>query len=228
MSENHFVYQQFEALLTEHKARLFEQIVQERTRYITVVLEDLFQEHNASAVIRTCECFGVQDLYAIEDRYKYTLQRKAARGAGQWVDLHRYTERGRATEDCLRALKYRGYKIVATSPHAHAYTPQSLPLNEPVALCFGTERLGLSEGLLEQADYHVKIPMYGFTESFNLSVSVALLLQVLKERINASTLPWQLTSDEQTHLKIEWCKRMLNGGEMLEKQFRNVFLEKEF
>jgi tRNA C32,U32 (ribose-2'-O)-methylase TrmJ len=90
-------------------------------------------------------------------------------------------------------------------------------------------RLGhLSEGLLEQADYHVKIPMYGFTESFNLSVSVALLLQVLKERINASTLPWQLTSDEQTHLKIEWCKRMLNGGEMLEKQFRNVFLEKEF
>ncbi|NBU91765.1 MAG: TrmH family RNA methyltransferase, partial [Flavobacteriia bacterium] len=70
MNENHFVYQQFEALLTKHKARLFEQIVHERTRYITVVLEDLFQEHNASAVIRTCECFGVQDLYAIEDRYK--------------------------------------------------------------------------------------------------------------------------------------------------------------
>ena len=228
MGENEYVYHCFEAILTPHKVELFNRVAQERTRYIAVVLEDLFQEHNASAVLRTCECFGIQDVYAIEDRYKYALQRKTARGAGQWVDLHRYTERGRATEDCLRALKYRGYKIVATSPHAHAYTPQSLPLNEPVALCFGTERLGLSEGLLEQADYHVKIPMYGFTESFNLSVSVALLLQVLKERINASTLPWQLTSDEQTHLKIEWCKRMLNGGEMLEKQFRNVFLEKEF
>ena len=228
MTENEYVYHCFEGLLTPHKVELFDRVAQERTRHVVVVLEDLFQEHNASAVLRTCECFGIQDVYAIEDKYKYALQRKAARGAGQWIDLHRFTERGNATLDCIHHLHQKGYAIVATSPHAEAHTPETLPMDEPLALCFGTERLGLSSSLLERADYHIKIPMYGFTESFNLSVSVALLLQTLKARLLLEKVDWKLSESEQTQLKIEWCKRMLNGGEMLEKQFRNVFFEKEF
>lgn len=228
MDMNEYLYGCFQSLLTPHKAQLFERVASERTRYVTVVLEDLFQEHNASAVIRTCECFGIKDLYAIEDKNKYTLQRKVARGAGQWIDLHRFTERGKASEQALQHLKSRGYKIVATSPHSDAHTPETLPLEGPIALCFGTERLGLSTLMLEQADYHVKIPMYGFTESFNLSVSVALLLQNLKSRLNNSAMDWRLSHEDQLALKIEWSKRMLNGGEMLEKQFRKAYFEKEF
>ena len=228
MDMNEYLYGCFQSLLTPHKAQLFERVASERTRYLTVVLEDLFQEHNASAVIRTCECFGIQDLYAIEDKNKYTLQRKVARGAGQWIDLHRFTERGKASEQAITHLKSSGYKIVATSPHAQAFTPENLPITEPIALCFGTERLGLSSLVLEQADYHVKIPMYGFTESFNLSVSVALLLQGLKARLNNSEEDWRLSREEQLALKIAWSKRMLNGGEMLEKQFMGAYFEKEF
>lgn len=228
MNTIEYVYQCFQTLLTPEKANLFERIAEQRTHYLTVVLEDLFQEHNASAVIRTCECFGIQHLYAIEDKNKYTLQRKVARGAGQWIDLHRFTERGKATIDCISALKLKGYKIVATSPRADAYIPNNLPITDPIALCFGTERLGLSAYLLDNADYHVKIPMYGFTESFNLSVSVALVLQDIKARLNQSELPWRLTKEEQIKLKIEWSKRMLNGGEMLEKQFSKAYFEKEF
>lgn len=228
MDMNEYLYGCFQSLLTPHKAQLFERVASERTRYLTVVLEDLFQEHNASAVIRTCECFGIQDLYAIEDKNKYTLQRKVARGAGQWIDLHRFTERGKASEQAITYLKSSGYKIVATSPHALAFTPENLPITEPIALCFGTERLGLSSLVLEQADYHVKIPMYGFTESFNLSVSVALLLQGLKARLNNSDEDWRLSREEQLALKIAWSKRMLNGGEMLEKQFMGAYFEKEF
>jgi tRNA (guanosine-2'-O-)-methyltransferase len=228
MDMNEYLYGCFQSLLTPHKAQLFERVASERTRYVTVVLEDLFQEHNASAVIRTCECFGIQDLYAIEDKNKYTLQRKVARGAGQWIDLHRFTERGKASEQALHHLKSRGYTIVATSPHSDAHAPESLPLEGPIALCFGTERLGLSTIMLEQADYHVKIPMYGFTESFNLSVSVALLLQNLKSRLNNSDTDWRLSHEDQLALKIEWSKRMLNGGEMLEKQFSKAYFEKEF
>jgi len=228
MDMNEYLYGCFQSLLTPHKAQLFERVASERTRYLTVVLEDLFQEHNASAVIRTCECFGIQDLYAIEDKNKYTLQRKVARGAGQWIDLHRFTERGKASEQAINHLNSSGYKIVATSPHALAFTPENLPITEPIALCFGTERLGLSSLVLEQADYHVKIPMYGFTESFNLSVSVALLLQGLKARLNNSDEDWRLSREEQLALKIAWSKRMLNGGEMLEKQFMGAYFEKEF
>ena len=228
MDLNEYLYGCFQSLLTPHKAQLFERVASERTRYVTVVLEDLFQEHNASAVIRTCECFGIQDLYAIEDKNKYTLQRKVARGAGQWIDLHRFTEREKATQQAINHLKSKGYKIVATSPHAQAFTPETLPIADPIALCFGTERLGLSTIILEQADYHVKIPMYGFTESFTLSVSVALLLQGLKSRLNAAPVDWSLSHEDQLALKIEWSKRMLNGGEMLEKQFSKAYFEKEF
>lgn len=225
---NDYIYHCFQTLLTPHKAQLFDLVAAQRTRYISIVLEDLFQEHNASAVIRTSECFGIQDLYAIEDKNKYTLQRKVARGAGQWIDLHRFTERGKASQDAILHLKQAGYKIVATSPHSDAFTPDSLPIEDPIAFCFGTERMGLSRFILENADYHVKIPMYGFTESFNLSVSVALLLQALKTRLIDSKIEWRLNHEEQIALKIAWSKRMLNGGEFLEKQFINAYFEKEF
>ncbi|NBN98032.1 MAG: TrmH family RNA methyltransferase [Flavobacteriia bacterium] len=204
---NDFIYHCFQSLLTPHKAQLFDLVATQRTRHISIVLEDLFQE---------------------EDKNKYTLQRKVARGAGQWIDLHRFTERGKASQDAILHLKQAGYKIVATSPHSDAYTPDTLPISEPIALCFGTERLGLSPYILDSADYHVKIPMYGFTESFNLSVSVALVLQTLKKRLNDSEIHWSLSREEQIALKIAWSKRMLNGGELLEKQFKNAYFEKEF
>jgi tRNA (guanosine-2'-O-)-methyltransferase len=226
--ENTFVLEQFYDIITPNKIEMFDRIASERTRYLTLALEDVFQEHNASAVIRTCDCFGIQDLHAIEKKHKYVLQRKIALGAGRWIDLFRYLDRGESTQDCIDSLKSKGYALVATSPHLDAYTHHNLPLDKPVALFFGTEHHGLSETVMENADYHMKIPMYGFTESFNLSVSVALVVQTLRQRLTLSDIQWKLSESEQVQLKIDWCAEILNGGKSLENSYRKAFLEKEF
>jgi tRNA (guanosine-2'-O-)-methyltransferase len=226
--ENTYVLQRFQEILTPNKVALFNRIAAQRTRHLSVVLEDIFQEHNASAVIRSCDCFGIQDLYAIEDKNKYVLQRNIAKGSGRWIDLHRFANKDTASMDCLNHLREKGYKLVATSPHVNAYTPETLPIDNPVALIFGTERRGITESIIANADYHLTIPMCGFTESFNLSVSVAVILQTLRNRLEKETFPWKLSMEEQRALQIIWSTRILNGGEALEKQFRTAHLEKEF
>jgi tRNA (guanosine-2'-O-)-methyltransferase len=226
--ENTYVLEKFREILTPHKVELFKRIAEDRTRHISIALEDLFHEHNASAVIRSCDCFGIQDLYTIEDKNKYVLQRNIALGSGRWIDLHRFTNKETASSDCVDHLRAQGYKIVATSPHAHAYTAETLPLEAPVALFFGTERRGLSDEILSIADYHLAIPMYGFTESLNLSVSVAIVLQGLRNRLHQGSIDWKLSQEAQDALQIVWSTRILNGGEALEKQFRTTYFEKEF
>jgi len=226
--ENAYVLEKFREILTPHKVELFKRIAEDRTRHISIALEDLFHEHNASAVIRSCDCFGIQDLYTIEDKNKYVLQRNIALGSGRWIDLHRFTNKETASSDCVDHLRAQGYKIVATSPHAHAYTAETLPLEAPVALFFGTERRGLSDEILSIADYHLAIPMYGFTESLNLSVSVAIVLQGLRNRLHQGSIDWKLSQEAQDALQIVWSTRILNGGEALEKQFRTTYFEKEF
>lgn len=225
--DKEYIYHRFQEILTPNKVKLFEQIASERTRYLSVVLEDIFQEHNASAIIRTCDCLGIQDLYTIEERNRYVLQKKIALGAGRWVDLTRFSKKNEARKECIQHLKNRGYSIVVTSPHADAYTPETLPINKPLALFFGTEREGLHPETLSEAEYQLKIPMVGFTESLNLSVSVAMVLHALRERLVKSDVLWKITPEEQTELKIEWSKKILNGGTALEMSFLKDYFEKE-
>ncbi len=225
--EAEYIYQRFKEILTPHKVQLFSDVASERTRHLCVVLEDIFQEHNASAIIRTCDCLGIQDIYTIEERNRYVLQKKIALGAGRWVNLTRFSKKNEARKDCLTYLKRAGYALVVTSPHAKAYTPETLPMDKPVALFFGTEREGLHPETIAQADYALKIPMVGFTESLNLSVSVAVILSALRARLVQSELSWKITPEEQTCLKIDWSKKILNGGSALEMSFRKDYFEKE-
>lgn len=224
-SENELVLEEFYKIITPNKVEMFDKIALERTKYFTVALENIYQEHNASAVLRSCDCFGLQEMHVIEKNNEFAVQRDIALGAGRWVDVYNYIS-DNPTDDCILSLLNQGYKIVATTPHTNAYSIHDLPIDQPLAFMFGTERQGLSEEVIERADYCVKIPMYGFTESFNISVSVAILLQVIRQRLENSDLSWKLSSDEQTALKIEWCKKILNGGLALEHQFRQS-LQKE-
>ena len=182
--ENTYVLQRFQEILTPNKVALFNRIAAQRTRHLSVVLEDIFQEHNASAVIRSCDCFGIQDLYAIEDKNKYVLQRNIAKGSGRWIDLHRFANKDTASMDCLNHLREKGYKLVATSPHVNAYTPETLPIDNPVALIFGTERRGITESIIANADYHLTIPMSKLIRSFNIANSVAFVVGEAKRQIN--------------------------------------------
>ena len=203
-AENKFVLKEFYEIITPNKIVLFDRIAAERTRYLTIALENIYQEHNASAVLRTCDCFGIQDLQVIEKDNQYQIQRDIAMGSGRWVDIHNFNDELRPTETCISTLKEQGYQIVATSPHADAYDVHDIPIDKPLAFFFGTEKDGLSEDMMNAADLHVRIPMYGFTESFNISVSVAILLQTIRQRLEMSEHQWKLSEDEQIALKIQW------------------------
>jgi tRNA (guanosine-2'-O-)-methyltransferase len=211
----------FYEIITPNKREMFDRIAADRTKHLTVVMENIYQEHNASAVLRSCDCFGLQDLHVIEKDNTYKIQRDIALGAGRWVDMYNYDDSENVTKDCLNNLKSKGYKIVATTPHTDSQTIYDLDLTQPIALVFGTERRGISEEVVEMADEFVKIPMYGFTESFNISVSVAIVLNTLRQRLEQSDLNWKLSEEQQMLLKINWCSKILNGGDLLEKKFRS-------
>ena len=139
-----------------------------RTRYLTVVLEDIFQSQNASAVLRTCDCFGIQDVHIIENRNPYEINPDVELGSAKWLNMNRYNKSGHNTLEAFTELRKKGYKIIATSPHKNDLMIQDLPIEHKIALVFGSEREGLSDIALQNADAFVKIPMYGFTESFNI------------------------------------------------------------
>jgi len=219
------VLDEFYKIITPNKVEMFDRIAPLRTKYLTVVMENIHQEHNASAVLRSCDCFGIQELHVIEKDNEYLVQRDIALGAGRWVDMHTYDNENTATADCIQNLKSQGYKIVATTPRKDSRSITELDLSQPIALVFGTERKGISDEVIEMADEFVTIPMYGFTESFNISVSVAIILNTLRQRLENSEVNWRLSEREQMLLKIEWCKRILNGGPEMDTHFRKLIAE---
>jgi|TARA_R110000737_G_scaffold182215_1_gene205582 tRNA (guanosine-2'-O-)-methyltransferase len=224
MNIDSLVLDEFHKIISPNKIELFDSIASLRTDYMTVVLENIYQEHNASAVLRTCDCFGVQTLHAIEKNNKYMVQRDIARGAGRWVDLKNYSTPN-PTKDCLTKLKNDGYTIIATTPHENEKKMTEIPLDKPIALVFGTEGEGISQEVVNMADHFVKIPMYGFTESYNVSVSVALTLQFLRNRLENENVPFLMNEEEQTKLKIKWCTKIIREGSKIEEEIRKRILE---
>lgn len=205
--------------LTEQRQARFEEVLDKRTYFLTVVAEDVFQMHNTSAVLRSCDAFGIQRFYAVEDRFESRLDKNIAMGAEKWVDVTRYP----SVKECLIAVKEAGYLLVATSPEVPSqfagkkplYSLDDFPLNQPTALLFGTEREGLSPEMLEEADQYLQIPMHGFTESFNISVAAALILQHLSNKMRKSDLPWPLTEEEKNQLRWAWTKKSIKDVEAI-------------
>ncbi|OQX73628.1 MAG: rRNA methyltransferase [Bacteroidetes bacterium 4484_249] len=205
--------------VSENKKNLFENIIQYRTRYITVVLEDIFQPHNASAILRTCDCFGVQDVHIIENRNEYEVNPDVALGSSKWLNLIKYNSHEQNTLQAYDELRKKGYRIVATSPHKNDCTLEKLNLNSKVALIFGTELNGLSDVAINNADEYVKIPMYGFTESFNISVSASIILHYLTEKLRKSNIKWNLSEEEIIDVKLNWVKNVIKKSELIENKF---------
>ncbi|PWJ39288.1 TrmH family RNA methyltransferase [Sediminitomix flava] len=213
------LYAYLAAFMTENKRQHFARVLAERTRHVTVLLEDIYQEQNASAVIRSADCFGIQDVHVVEVNHRYNLNRKVLKGAAKWVDIHRYT----STQSALDKLKGEGFKLVATSPHAEM-TLDELPVNEKVAFMMGTESTGLTDQAMEQADYQIKIPMYGFTESFNLSVSTALCLNTIATKLRKDeNIAWQMSEDERQVLAMRWVLKCIRRSELhIENFYKNL------
>ena len=217
---NNKVLEEFYKIISENKIKKYEYIASERTKHITVVMENIQKNHNASAVLRTCDCFGIQNLYAIEKSINYKINRDIALGAGNWVDLHSFYEGKSPTQKCLKKLRTEGYQIIGTSPHSKKNITE-LNIQKPTALIFGTEKTGVSKSVINYSDELVKIPMYGFTESFNISVSAAIALNIIRTKLINSNINWRLSEEEQTLLKIKWCKKILKEGDKIEKEIRS-------
>tara|TARA_R110002167_G_scaffold4678_2_gene22073 strand:+ start:247 stop:894 length:648 start_codon:yes stop_codon:yes gene_type:complete len=205
-----------EEIISEKRKERFTEILNERTDYITVAVEDVFQMHNTSAVVRSCESFGVQTAHLIEGKYGQRLDEEIAMGAQKWVDIKRYKD----SKAVIDSLRRQGYKIVATSPHADSSLLQNFEINSKTALFFGTENKGLSDYVLENADSHLKIPMVGFTESLNISVSAAIILQHLTTKLKASDIDWRLTEEEKLERRLDWTKKSIKSiDDILERYY---------
>jgi len=210
--------------VTENRLSLFKKVLSERTRYITVVLEDIYQSQNASAVLRTCDCTGIQDVHIVEEQNEYEINRDVALGSNQWLSLNYYNEGSDNIYTAVNNLKEQGYRIVATSPHKTGANPETFKLEDgKAALLFGTELNGLTPRALELADEYIQIPMVGFTESFNISVSAALLLYSLRKRLEASDLDWRIGEAERKDLLLNWLRTSIKMSEQIELKFKEDY-----
>lgn len=204
---------------SENKQQLIEKVLLERTRHLTVVLENIYQPHNASAVIRSCECFGVQDLHVIENSNTFSTSKGVVLGSAKWVSLHRYNQAEENTATCLDALKKSGYKLVATTLQPGSKPITEIDLTQKTALLFGTEEDGLSSLAHDMADEMAYIPMTGFTQSLNISVSAAICLHALTSKLKSTQTSWQLSGAEQLDLQIEWLVKSAQNGERIAQRW---------
>lgn len=215
MEENLKLLEYLESFLTEKRRELYKKVITQRSNHFTVATQDVYQLHNTSAVIRSCDVFGVQNIHVVEEVNLKKIDREIAMGAQKWVDINRYT----STKDCITTLRNKGYKIVATSPHRGTML-QDFDISRPAALFFGTETKGLSEEVMAEADEFLQIPMVGFTESLNISVSAAIILQDITARLRKSDLSWQLSKEEQVAKRIDWAKKNLKNSKEIIARYK--------
>ena len=208
------------AYLTDERQALFDKVIKNRTDHFTVAVEDLHKEQNASAVVRSCDCFGIHQLHIIQENNPYKVSKSIAKGAERWVDVKLFQDSAENSQECLDYLRKKGYKIIATTPDPNAQRLDELDIHQPAAFIFGGERDGLSEQIISQADEYLTIPNFGFTESFNISVSAAIILYHASVRLRASKdINWQLSPEQMLSTKIKWAIKTIPRGEKLVKYF---------
>jgi len=204
-----------EGFLTENRKERFMEVLRNRTNHFTVAVEDVFQFHNTSAVMRSCEVFGIQELNIVEQRFGKEIDKEIAMGAQKWVDINKFDTIG----NCIDSLRSKGYQIIATTPHDDSCLLHEFDITKKSALFFGTEKEGLSQEVMQKADGYLKIPMVGFTESLNISVSAAIIIQDLTNRLRQSGVNWQLSEEELLEKRLLWAKHSIKDIKRIEERY---------
>lgn len=183
-----------------------------RTRWMTVCTENTFHPQNASAIVRTCEAFGIQDIHTVESLCPFSPNLHIVRGTDKWIDLHRHA----TTAEALAALRGAGYRIVATTPHSGDTPPEAFDVAEgPFAVVFGTEHAGVSDEMIAASDAFIRIPMCGFVESLNVSACASILLYQLSQRLRASDARWELAEADRLQLLYRWLTASVRDAERI-------------
>ena len=218
--DNKLIISFLSGFVTKQRYSRLEETLTQRTRYVTVLLEDIYQSQNASAVLRTCECFGVQDVHVVENYNQYNINPMVVKGSDQWLSINKYNASDHNSVETVNLLKSRGYRIVATSLCDESVDLHDFDLSAgKCAIVFGNEHQGVSKEILEEADVHLKIPMCGFTQSLNISVSAGIVLSGLMHRLKRSNIKWELTEAEKEILRVEWLKCSVKNSRLLIERF---------
>lgn len=203
--------------MTPERFSTLQNAVSQRTEYMTLCVENTFHSQNASALVRSCEAFGIEVIHSVENLCKFRPNENIVKGSDKWVEI---THHSNASE-LISELKGKGFRIVATSPHFNDHTPESFDVEAgPFALFFGTERQGISQEVIDQADEFVKIPMCGMVESLNVSASASILLYNLSTRLRASKVGWQLEDMRRTKLLYDWLLQSVKDSENILKRMK--------
>lgn len=214
------IYNYLATFITAKRKELIESTARLRTNYISIALEDVHHPQNISAVLRTCDCFGIQDLHIIENYKSYEVNPKVVRGSDRWISIHKYNQQQENTSSAIQTLRSKGFRIVATTPHTNDIELDKFNLEKgPAVFFFGTEQKGISTIVEQQADEFVKIPMFGFTESLNISVAAGILIHMLSTKLRNSTIQWQLKSNELQALQLHWMRQSVKRHDLLEQRF---------
>ena len=209
-----------ERFITPERIARVRDVLDNRTRHIVLVLEDIYKSQNSSATLRTCDALGIQDVHIIENHSPFSLDSRVTLGSCQWTTLKRYRESGgNNTQACYAALRAQGYRIVATVPGPASKGLEDIGLERRCAFVFGNEEQGLSAAAIDGADACVSLPMYGFTQSYNISVSVGIVLMHMTVRLRAAGVDWGLTDEEKAALTLEWYRTIVRCDDVIEKQF---------
>ena len=209
------LFDYLQTYLTDRRKGLFKKVLAQRTRHFTVVTEDVYQLHNTSAVMRSCDVFGIQDLYVVEELAGKRIDKEIAMGAQKWVSLQRRS----TIQECITEVKNKGYQVIATTPHTDGHDLYDFDITKKAAFFFGKENDGLSDVVMNAADGFLKIPMYGFTESLNISVSAAIILQHVVSKLRQSDVSWELSEEEKLLIELEWTKRTIKSAQEITERF---------
>jgi len=211
-----------EDFVSDKRKETFHKVLENRTRHFTVVLEDIFQPHNSSAVIRSCDIFGLQDVHIIQNKYSSRVSRHVAKGSQKWLDIKKYNQSATNTQDCIDALRNEGYQIIATTPHNDSCMLHEFDITKKSAFVFGVEKEGVSEYTMNQADGFLKIPMVGFTESLNISVAAAIILQDITTKLRTSNINWKLSEIEKQVLYFEWVQKSIKSINKIKERYQDL------
>lgn len=215
---DHELLDYLESILTDARKAKFLDVLSRRTNHFTIAMEDVYQLHNTSAVMRSCEVFGIQQLNVVEEKYGKSIDKEIALGAEKWVDINRFA----SIQDCIDDVKAKGYKIIATTPHTEDCDLADFDISHKSAIFFGTERNGLTPEVISQADGFLKIPMVGFTESLNISVSAAIIIQSITSRLRDSDIDWKLSEAEILEKRLDWARKSIKDIKRIESRFHET------
>jgi tRNA (guanosine-2'-O-)-methyltransferase len=192
--------------ITERREARVRGVLQGRLGSVVVVLEAVNRRHNSSAIIRSCECFGLHEVHLVSGG-EFHPSKGAARGSERWLELHEH----HSTTACIQGLKARGFRVYAADLAQQVHSPASVPVDGKIAILMGAELTGVSGEARGLVDGYICVPMHGMTESLNVSVAAACIISQVSERKRAMVGGGDLGTERIERFVSDWKAREISA-----------------